>query len=128
MKGRPLRERVGFAVAGWRAGWRREASFRTQTLIACVALLGLLVLRPQPIWWALVILVVVTLILAFELLNSAIEAVIDLLHPGLHDEIKAAKDMVAGAVLMISVAALGIGLAMVVDRGPSLLHEWGVVR
>ena len=127
MKGRPLRERIGFAVAGWRTGWRREASFRTQTLIAGVALLGLVVLWPQPIWWALVLLVV-AMILALELLNSAIEAVIDLLHPGLHDEIKAAKDMVAGAVLAISVAALGIGLALVIDRGPSLLHEWGVMR
>jgi diacylglycerol kinase (ATP) len=127
LKGRPLRERIRFAVAGWRAGWRREASFRSQILIAGAALSGLVVLRPQPIWWALVLLVV-AMILALELLNSAIEAVIDLLHPGLHDEIKAAKDMVAGAVLLISVAALGIGLALVIDRGPSLLHELGVMR
>ncbi len=127
MKGRPLRERVGFAVAGWRAGWRRETSFRSQMLIAGMALFGLVVLRPQPIWWA-VVLLVVAMILALELLNSAIEAVIDLLHPGLHDEIKAAKDMVAGAVLLISVAALGVGLAMAIDRGPSVLYEWGVIR
>jgi diacylglycerol kinase (ATP) len=127
VKGRPFRQRIGFAVAGWRSGWRRETSFRTQVSMAGVALLALIVLRPQAIWWALVGLVV-ALILALELLNSAIEAVIDLFHPGLHDEIKAAKDMVAGAVLVISVAAVGIGLAMMIDRGPTVLREWGVSR
>jgi diacylglycerol kinase (ATP) len=53
---------------------------------------------------------------------------IDLLHPGLHDEVKAAKDMVAGAVLAISAAALIVGTALVVERGPAVLREWGVRR
>lgn len=127
MKNRPFSQRLGFALAGWRAGWRRERSFRTQTVLAGMALLALVVLRPAPIWWALVAMLV-ALILALELLNGAIEAVIDLLHPGLHDEIKAAKDMVAGAVLAISAAALVVGLALGVERGPVVLREWGLVR
>ncbi len=113
MKGRPLSARLGFAVAGLCAGWRRERSFRTQVMMAGGALALLVVVRPAPVWWALVA-IVVALVLGMELLNSAIEAVIDLLHPGLHDEIKAAKDMVAGAVLTISVAALVVAIAMVV--------------
>jgi undecaprenol kinase len=127
VKNRPFRERLGFALAGWCTGWRREASFRAQTAIAGVALIALLVLRPAPIWWALIA-ILVALILALELLNSAIEAVIDLLHPGLHDEIKAAKDMVAGAVLAISAAALIVGAALAIERGPAVLRDWGVTR
>ena len=116
MKGRPLGERLGFAVEGLRTGWRRERSFRTQVVAAGVACVALLVLRPAPAWWALVA-IVVAIVLGMELLNSAIEAVIDLLHPGLHAEIKAAKDMVAGAVLTISAAALVVAVAMVMDGG-----------
>lgn len=127
MKNRPFRERLGFALAGWRAGWRRERSFRAQVAIGVAVVAALTVLRPAPIWWALVA-VLVALILALELLNGAIEAVIDLLHPGLHDEIKAAKDMVAGAVLAISAAALVVGIALAVERGPATLREWGVLR
>ena len=127
MKNRPFRERLGFALAGWRAGWRREASFRTQVMLAGAAMVALLVLRPLPVWWALVA-ILVALILALELINGAIEAVIDLLHPGLHEEIRAAKDMVAGAVLAISVAALIVGVALAVERGPATLHQWGLVR
>lgn len=123
MKGRPFLQRMGFALGGLRAGWSREASFRTQAMMAVAALISLVVLRPAPIWWAVTVLVV-AIILALELLNSAIEGLIDLLHPGLHPEIKAVKDMVAGAVLITSLAALAIGIALVVDRGPVVFREW----
>lgn len=116
MKGRPLGERMGFAVTGWRECWRRERSFRTQSLIAAGAVVVLLVLRPAPIWWALIA-VVGALVLALELLNSAFEAVIDLLHPGVHEEIRVAKDMVSGAVLAVGVAALIVAVAMIIDGG-----------
>lgn len=127
MKNRPFAERLGFALAGWRAGWRRERSFRAQALIGVAATAALIVLHPAPLWWAVVALLI-AMIMALELINGAIEAVIDLLHPGLHDEIKAAKDMAAGAVLLLSVAALLVGAALAVERGPVVLKEWGVVR
>ena len=115
MKNRGFAERLAFAVAGLKAGWQRERSFRTHVVFAGLAAGALLVLRPAPVWWGLVA-VVIALVLALELVNSAIEAIIDLLHPGQHPEIKAAKDMVAGAVLTISVAALVTSLAMVIDN------------
>lgn len=127
MKNRPLRERIGFALAGWREAFARESSFRTQLTMAGLALLALFVLRPAPIWWALVGLTC-ALVLALELVNSAVEAVIDLLHPGIHPSIKIAKDMLAGAVLAISCAALVVGAAMVVANAPARLAEWGVWR
>ncbi|QNA83596.1 diacylglycerol kinase [Sphingomonas sp. So64.6b] len=121
MKNRSLGERIGFALAGWRAAWRRERSFRTQAIAALLALVALLILWPAPIWWAIVALTC-ALVLALELINSALEAVIDMIHPGLHPEIKAAKDMLAGAVLAISVAALVVAAAMIIQRAPELLE------
>ena len=119
-KNRPFRERIAFALAGWRSGWRRESSFRTHCLFAAAALVALLVLRPTPVWWALVV-VTIALVMALELINSAMESVIDLLHPDFHPEIKVIKDMVAGAVLVISVAALVVAAAMVIDSAPRWL-------
>jgi diacylglycerol kinase len=113
MKNRPLYHRLGFAVAGLRSGWLRERSFRTHCLFALAALIVLVVLRPTAIWWALVALVA-AIVMALELINSAVEGVIDLLHPGQHPEIKIIKDMVAGAVLIVSVAALIVGAALLV--------------
>jgi diacylglycerol kinase (ATP) len=113
MKNRPLHQRLGFAFAGLRSGWLRERSFRTHCLCAFAALIALVVLRPGAIWWALVALVA-AMVMAFELINSAVEGVIDLLHPDRHPEIKVIKDMVAGAVLIVSTAALIVAVALLV--------------
>ena len=125
MKGRPFRARLGFALAGIRAGWAREASFRSQARLAAAALLALLVRRPAPIWWGLVALCC-AIVLALELVNSAMEAVIDLLHPGVHPSIGVAKDMLAGAVLVTSLAALAVAVAMVAANAPHFLEEIGL--
>ena len=90
-----------------------------------MALLALLLLRPAPVWWALVA-VCCAIVLALELVNSAMEAVIDLLHPGIHPSIKAAKDMLAGAVLVMSAAALAVAVALVAASGPHVLEEIGL--
>lgn len=114
MKGRPFRERLGFAIAGLRAAWVREASFRTHLGFTVAVVIALLILRPAPVWWALVA-ITVALVLALELLNGAVEGVIDRLHPDHHPKIGIAKDMLAGAVLVAALAALGVAGAMVVD-------------
>ena len=122
MKGRPLRERVGFALAGLRAAYARERSFRVHLRFAGAALVALLLLRPPPVWWAAVA-TAVALVLGFELLNSALEGFVDLIHPARHAEIKAVKDMAAGAVLVMSGAALVVGACLLVEMGPRRVGE-----
>ena len=60
------------------------------------------------------------LVLALELLNTALEASLNLLHPGQHPLVKRAKDAAAGAVLLASCGAVLVGL---VTLGPPL-WEW----
>lgn len=123
MKNRNFVERLGFAIAGLVAGARRERSFRTHLVFAALAFAALLVLRPAPVWWALVA-VVVALVLALELVNSAVETVIDRLHPERHEEMRIAKDMLAGAVLIISLAALVVALMLIINSAPKLEWLW----
>jgi diacylglycerol kinase len=59
--------------------------------------------------WALLV-VAVVLVLAAEMLNSALEYTLDLLHPAQHPLVKAAKDIAAGAVLVTCLGAAAIGL------------------
>ena len=56
MKNRPFAARLGFAFAGLRLVFRREKSFRTQAAFAAAAALALVILRPGPLWTALVVL------------------------------------------------------------------------
>ena len=114
MKNRPFRERLGFALAGLSECWRKEASFRTHVVLGSMTIVALLLLRPAPVWWALVGLVI-ALVLAFELINSILERLIDHLHPEVHSEIGHIKDMASGAVLLISIGALAVAAALLVE-------------
>ncbi len=113
MKNSPLHRRFGYAWAGIRAAWVNEHSLRTHTAVAAVVLLVMVWLRPGLIWWALVG-GMITLILAMELLNTAIEQLADHLHPDEHPRIKLVKDCAAAAVLLLSLGAVWVGVLMLV--------------
>jgi diacylglycerol kinase (ATP) len=101
--------RLTFALAGLRFAFVRERSFRSQTVLGAVALLLLCWVRPAAQWWALCLLSGGA-VFAAELINTALEQVLDRLHPEKHESIRAAKDCAAAAVLCLSLTAMGIGV------------------
>lgn len=114
MKNRPLRERLGFAAAGLRIVWLREKSFRTQCGLATFAVGATAALCPDWIWMAVVALSI-ALVLLLEMVNAALEYLMDRVHPDHSEEIKFAKDAAAGAVLLASLASLVVGGLMVMS-------------
>jgi undecaprenol kinase len=114
MKNQSFARRLSFALAGLRTAWRTENSFKVHVLAAGAVFGVLLWLRPEPLWWVLAALAV-AFVLAAELFNTAVEGLADHLHPEQHPAIKVVKDCAAGAVLVASVAALGVAAAFVYD-------------
>jgi undecaprenol kinase len=112
-KNRPLRARVGFALQGIVHAFTSEASLRVQALLAGLALLALIALRPAPLWWALFSLAGAA-VLAAELFNTALEQLADQLADARTEGIRIAKDCAAGAVLVSALGALAVGVAFVV--------------
>lgn len=56
----------------------------------------------------LVLVLTITLVLVAEIINTAIEVVVDLISPEYHLLAGLAKDIAAGAVLMTALAALAV--------------------
>jgi len=79
---------------------------RSHFIAALAVLLATLFLRVSPVEFALLALSILFVLFA-ELINTAVEAVVDLVSPGFHPLAKAAKDTAAGAVL---IAACGAGI------------------
>ena len=79
---------------------------RSHFIAALVMLLVALFLRVSPMEFALLALSILFVLFA-ELINTAVEAVVDLVSPGFHPLAKSAKDTAAGAVL---IAACGAGI------------------
>jgi diacylglycerol kinase len=83
--------------------------------LAALALAVSVVLGLSAAEVALVILTI-GLVLAVEAINTAVEAVCDLVSPDYHPLVRRAKDVSAAAVLIAAVAALGVALALFVPR------------
>ena len=65
--------------------------------------------------WISVIFAIGT-VLAAEAVNSSIEAIADLVSPGYNEAIKRTKDLAAGAVLILAIAAAIVGLIIFVPK------------
>jgi len=110
MKNQPFHQRLSYSIQGIQTAWKLEASFRFQFLMALGVVALLIAFRPAAIWWAL-LLMNCGLVLAAELINTALEHALDHLHPEIHPAIKVSKDCAAGAVLIFSLSAVGTFLA-----------------
>jgi diacylglycerol kinase (ATP) len=108
-----------FAFAGIRHAWQHEPNFKIEVAIGGLALLMALWLGVSPV----PILLCIMLVLPLELLNSALEAAIDLISPERHPLAKLTKDAAAGAVLVASLLSALIGLWVL---GPALLAKLGL--
>jgi diacylglycerol kinase (ATP) len=114
-------ERAGFFRSFSFAGqgvWhvvRTERNMRVHLVAAAGAVVAGLVLRISAVDWACV-LMAIGLVLTAETLNTVIEALTDLCTSEYHPLAKIAKDAAAGAVLISSTAALGVGIAVFLPR------------
>ncbi|WP_313256097.1 diacylglycerol kinase [Stenotrophomonas sp.] len=88
-----------WSLQGLRSAWLHESSFRLEVVIAVMALPAALWLGSSGVERAL-LMGSVLLVLALELLNSAIETVIERYGPEFHELAGRAKDMGSAAVFL----------------------------
>jgi len=82
---------------------------------ALIAAMGVW-LKIDSVRWSILFLTIGA-VLAAETVNTTVEAIVDLLSPEWHDRAKDAKDVAAAAVLIMSLTAIAVGLAVL---GPPL--------
>lgn len=106
------------AFAGIGRAVRSEPHMRAHLCLAAAALAACGVLRVDAIGWALVVLCIGA-VLSLELVNTALEALCDKVSPEYDELVKVAKDAAAGAVLVVAVMSVAVGLVVFV---PALLR------
>jgi len=98
---------LGYSRDGIAAAWQNEAAFRQEIVLAAVAVPLALYLGKSGVERALMI-GSILLILIVEILNSAVEAVVDKASPEKSELAKRAKDMGSAAVLLSLLHAAAI--------------------
>ncbi|ERH64517.1 MULTISPECIES: diacylglycerol kinase [Pantoea] len=102
---------AGYSWQGLRAAWQHEAAFRQEAIAALVAVAIACWLDVDAITRVLLIGSVV-LVVIVEILNSAIEAVVDRIGQERHPLAGRAKDMGSAAVLLAILLALFVWIAL----------------
>ncbi|MDY4761484.1 diacylglycerol kinase family protein [Streptococcus thoraltensis] len=122
-KNRTLTASMEFAVTGVVNAYKEERNMRKHMISTLLAVIAGLVFQISAVEW-LFLLLSIFLVISFEIINSAIENVVDLASDYHFSMLaKNAKDMAAGAVLVISVYALITGLIIFIPKMWQLVFE-----
>lgn len=111
-----------YSMEGYINFYRYERSAILHLIVAVVIILGSLSMNLTPVEWLLIIFILLVM-LAIELLNTAIEAVCDLVSPSYNKLVKVAKDSASAATFSISIALV---IAMCIIYVPKIMTLLGM--
>ncbi|MBU2036174.1 diacylglycerol kinase family protein [Patescibacteria group bacterium] len=109
-----------YAFEGLKLTFKNEPNFRIQLILALLSTFLGIILKISQIEW-LILITVIFLVLLLELINSSLEALVNLVSPEINEKAKIAKDTAAGAVLVASILSLIIGIALFLPKIITLL-------
>lgn len=102
---------AGYSWQGLRAAWHNEAAFRQEVIVALVAIVIACWLEVEAIIRVMLIGSVV-LVVIVEILNSALEAIVDRIGNEIHPLAGRAKDLGSAAVMLTIVLAIFVWLSL----------------
>ncbi len=97
------------ALSGWRYLFISQQNFRIQVFFGLMVFITAWLLKVKRQDW-LVLLLLVTMVLVLETLNTVFELFLDMVKPKINSYVKMFKDMLAAMVLLASLAAGIIGI------------------
>ena len=98
---------------------RTQRNARRHVTIALAVIAMALWLQIDALRWAVLVLTIGA-VCAGETINTTVEALVDLMSPEWHERAKVAKDVSAGAVLLLAITAMVVGLLVL---GPPLWQK-----
>lgn len=111
MESRTLLDSLRHALRGLWQGLRTQRNIRIHVVLGTLAISLGLILRLSAVEMALVV-AFIALVIAAELLNTALEVLVNIASPEYHPLAKQAKDLAAAAVLVTALGAL-VGGALI---------------
>ena len=109
-----------YPIKGLKYAYRNEQNLAFDVGVALIVIIAGFFLKLSAGEWAVVALTI-GLVLALELINTAIEAAIDLVTKEYHPLAKVAKDTSAAAVFIMACAAIVVGLIIFLPKLISLI-------
>ncbi len=116
----PFYKSLGYAISGIIQCIQKERNIKIHLVFMFLVIICGFLFQLSITEWLICILLF-GLVISLELVNTAIEAVVDLCTQEYHPLAKIAKDTAAGAVLISAIASVVIGLIIFVPKILSLV-------
>ena len=110
-----LVDSFNFAIEGLISALKNEKHMKVHILAAIIIVILAIVINASKVE-ILIISLSVSFVVITELVNTAVEAIVDLVSPERHPLAKLVKDVAAGAVLVAAINALCVGYLLFYDK------------
>ncbi|MGR9049329.1 diacylglycerol kinase family protein [Halobacillus faecis] len=116
-KDRKQKSGIGFRFAwnGIKEVYQSERNFRIHLSVALLVFIAAFLFGLTKVEW-MTILIIIVIVLSLEMVNTAMERLLDFYHPEQHPVIGSIKDITAGAVLVASIGSVIIGLIIFIPK------------
>ncbi len=104
-----------YPIKGLKYAYRNEQNLAVDVGIALMVLIAGFIFKIEKTEW-IIIVITIGAVLSLELINTAIEAVVDLVTEEYHPLAKVAKDTSAAAVFVIAIVAVIVGLIIFLPK------------
>lgn len=115
-----------FSISGLKYAYKYEQSMFVHVIATICVITANIIFKVQPIEWLITVLAI-GMVLAAELINTAIEAIVDMVTLEFHPLAKIAKDCGSAATFVLAVMAAVIGVVVYLPHILELLKGIGII-
>lgn len=104
-----------YAIEGIISSFRTEQNMKIHVFIMIVVIILGIILKLSALEW-IILTIVIALVISAELFNTTIETVVDMITKEKNEKAKLAKDVAAGAVLVLTIGSVVVGLIIFIPK------------
>lgn len=114
-KMKKIKNSFKYAIEGIYTSFKTERNMKIHIFIMILVIIAGIILKINKSEWIICI-ILFAIVIGSELFNTSIETIVDMVMPEKNEKAKIAKDVSAGAVLVVAIGAAIIGLVIFVPR------------
>ena len=114
-KMKKIRNSFKYAIEGIWTSFKTERNMKIHIFIMILVIIAGIILKINKSEWIICI-ILFAIVIGSELFNTSIETIVDMVMPEKNEKAKIAKDVSAGAGLVVAIGAAIIGLVIFVPR------------
>lgn len=104
-----------YAFTGIITSFKTERNMKIHILVMILVIIAGIILKVSILDW-IILVIMFGLVISAELFNTAIETVVDMITKEKNEKAKIAKDVAAGAVLILAITSVIVGLIIFIPR------------